>query len=97
MTDLLQQRVAALLKDAATAHHKYEEEELGGVRDEQWADWYAAHLLANGLDGLLASQMDAEELSSALSEISAAQKAAANTEDWAAYTAAALTARMTNP
>jgi hypothetical protein len=97
MADLLQQKVQTLLKEAAAAHHEYEREELSGVRDEQWANWYADHLLANGLDGLLASQMDADELSAALSEISAAQQAAGNTEDWAAYSAAALLTRMTTP
>ena len=41
--------VAALLREAATAHGEYEATVLGGERDEDWADWYAAYLLDRGL------------------------------------------------
>ena len=33
-----------VLKDAAAAHGVHEAEELGGVYDEQWPEWYAAHM-----------------------------------------------------
>lgn len=33
------------LKGAATAHHDYETNHLGGARDEHWAGWYAAYVL----------------------------------------------------
>ena len=33
-----------LLKNAAAAHGIHEKEELGGVYDEQWPEWYAAHM-----------------------------------------------------
>ncbi|MBO3664894.1 hypothetical protein [Microbacterium stercoris] len=33
-----------LLIDAATAHGRYEAEELGGVYDDDWPSWYAAHM-----------------------------------------------------
>jgi hypothetical protein len=32
------------LKRAADAHGVHEATELGGVRDEQWPEWYAAHM-----------------------------------------------------
>lgn len=32
------------LKQAATAHGIHEKEDLGGVYDEQWPEWYAAHM-----------------------------------------------------
>lgn len=35
-----------LLKDAAAAHGIHEAEELGGVYDEEWPEWYAAHMTA---------------------------------------------------
>jgi hypothetical protein len=41
MTDLTTKELADLLREAEAAHGKYETEELDGVRDEQWADWYA--------------------------------------------------------
>ena len=37
----LQRSLAA----AAVAHHEYEQKSLQGVRDEQWAGWYAAYVL----------------------------------------------------
>lgn len=97
MADALQTKVEALLREAQAAHHRYENEELRGVRDEQWAAWYADYLLANGLDGLLASQSDADELSAALNDITEEKLQAGNGEDWAAYSAAALLLRMTKP
>lgn len=33
-----------LLKEAAAAHGVHEQEELGGVYDEAWPEWYAAHM-----------------------------------------------------
>ena len=33
-----------LLTQAAAAHGVYEAEQLGGVYDEQWPEWYAAHM-----------------------------------------------------
>jgi hypothetical protein len=33
-----------LLKGAAAAHGIHEKEDLGGVFDEQWPEWYAAHM-----------------------------------------------------
>ncbi|MFJ3408120.1 hypothetical protein [Promicromonospora sp. NPDC090134] len=33
-----------LLRQAATAHGVHEQEELGGVYDEGWPEWYAKHM-----------------------------------------------------
>lgn len=40
-----------LLTRAAAAHGVHEKEVLGGVYDDQWPQWYAAHMSA-ALDGL---------------------------------------------
>ncbi len=32
------------LKKAAAPHGKYEADELGGVYDEDWPQWYAQHM-----------------------------------------------------
>jgi hypothetical protein len=37
--------LAQALRRAAEAHGKHEEEELGGVRDENWPDWYAEYMV----------------------------------------------------
>jgi hypothetical protein len=44
-TDLTKEELAALLREAEAAHGKYETEELGGVRDEEWATWYAEFIV----------------------------------------------------
>ena len=36
--------ILGLLKAAAAAHGEFEAEELGGVYDEEWPEWYAAHM-----------------------------------------------------
>jgi len=40
---LTRERLAELLREAAKAHHGYEEEL--GRRDEDWATWYAGYIL----------------------------------------------------
>ena len=35
-----------LLTRASIAHGVYEAEELGGVYDEKWAEWYTDHMMA---------------------------------------------------
>jgi hypothetical protein len=60
--------LAVALVDAADAHHELEEHALAGVRDEQWAAFYAAFVLGrlgpfttpSRLAGLL-SEVDAPE------------------------------------
>ncbi|MCE4027190.1 hypothetical protein LXM50_14515 [Microbacterium sp. Au-Mic1] len=37
--------VLDLLRAAATAHGAYEAQDLGGIYDEQWPEWYAAHMV----------------------------------------------------
>lgn len=40
------EQVGLALRNAAAAHGVHEEQELGGVRDEQWPRWYAEHMAA---------------------------------------------------
>ena len=40
-----QQELSSALTAAGAAHHDYEVNTLAGVRDEQWAGWYAAYVL----------------------------------------------------
>jgi hypothetical protein len=44
-SDLTKDKLALLLSEAEAAHGKYEKEELGGERDEEWASWYADFIL----------------------------------------------------
>lgn len=38
--------ILELLLAAAKAHGVHEEQDLGGVYDQQWPEWYAAHITA---------------------------------------------------
>jgi hypothetical protein len=53
MSSTKEAAIAALLREAASAHAEYEATVLQGVRDEVWPAWYAAWLLDNGLPNLL--------------------------------------------
>lgn len=48
MTTLTKDRLAELLREAAEAHHEYEEKL--GERDEDWPAWYAGYVVER-LDG----------------------------------------------
>ena len=41
---LTEETVLVALQQAAAAHGVHEAEELGGVYDEEWPRWYAAHM-----------------------------------------------------
>jgi len=49
--------LATALTAAGSAHHEYETESLGGVRDKQWAAFYAAFLLGRLGDFALPSAL----------------------------------------
>lgn len=40
-----EQQLTDTLASAGSAHHDYESNYLSGVRDAQWAGWYAAYVL----------------------------------------------------
>jgi hypothetical protein len=48
VAELTKEELTRLLKEAEAAHGKYEAEELGGERDEDWPAWYAEYIV-NGL------------------------------------------------
>ncbi|NDJ75242.1 MAG: hypothetical protein GYB65_03195 [Chloroflexi bacterium] len=82
------EKVAALLHQAGAAHHAYEQDELKGVHDEDWANWYAAWALENGLNELL--DLNASVLASLLVKINATYQQSDSGDNWAQFTAARL-------
>jgi hypothetical protein len=44
-TELTKEELTRLLREAEAAHGTYERDELGGVRDEEWAPWYAEFIV----------------------------------------------------
>jgi hypothetical protein len=61
-------QVKQLLSQTEQAHGEYEERELNGVYDQNWAEWYAEHLLQLGLNSFLTKSLTQPELSRFLSQ-----------------------------
>ena len=76
--------VAALLREAATAHGVYETNVLGGVFDEEWPAWYAAYLLDHGLGDLLpgAESLDVDNLTALLARLAADYERGEQASPW---------------
>ncbi len=70
------------LSSAGSAHHDYESNFLGGVRDEQWAGWYSAYVL-----GRLGDFTMPTLLTQWLGEVS-------DEDDWSANAAAHVLSRI---
>ena len=84
------------LERAAAAHGVHEAEELGGVYDEEWPSWYAAHMA----DALAGHGLDADVLKAALERAAAAHAAheaetGVKDADWPRWYAAYMTPLLT--
>ena len=79
-----EKEVAALLREAETAHGAYETNALGGVYDEAWPAWYAAYLLDHGLGDHLpgAESLDITNLTAMLARLAADYKRGEQTRPW---------------
>jgi hypothetical protein len=75
-------RIADLLSETAEAHHGYEEDVLGGERDEAWARWYADRLLERRLGDLVERTPSAGELAGLLEEATEARQREGAAEEW---------------
>ena len=81
--------VRALLTETEAAHGVYETAVLGGVYDEEWADWYAAYAVEQGIGELVGHPVTADRLAPFLSSTFDEFKGAdpRPSEPWAAWTA----------
>jgi hypothetical protein len=79
-----EQAIAALLREAETAHGAYETTVLGGVYDEAWPAWYAAYLLDHGLRDHLpgAARLDVSNLAAMLARLAADYDQGEQTSPW---------------
>ena len=82
--------IIALLDAAGAAHGRYEETELNGVYDQQWAIWYARHAVEHGLSALLGHTVTAEQVAAFFTSSYAEYQRDKLTENWSAYTARRL-------
>lgn len=69
---LREQIIKNTLKQAETAHHQYEEEELQGLRDNNWARWYAS-FIKNNTEQNLFENISTETIEQALEHATTAQ------------------------
>ena len=78
------QAVAALLREAETAHVAYETSVLGGVFDEECAAWYAAYLLDHGLGDHLpgGESLDVATLTAMLARLAANYEQGEQSSPW---------------
>ena len=84
--------VRTLLEEAEAAHAVYETDELGGVRDEEWAAWYARYLLDHDLSDVLPGVESADDLAAMLEELDAAYRQEQPADGWPEFYAARLVA-----
>ena len=81
--------VNALLVETMEAHGTFEETELNGVYDQEWARWYAAYAVEHGIGALVGKPITTDQLAQFLASSNAEFERAEPTpsEPWAAYTA----------
>lgn len=81
--------LTALLVEAEEAHGVYETNELDGVYDAAWAEWYAGYAVDHGIAAILGRPVTREQLGPFLaSTFTAFQQAQPQAEEtWAGWTA----------
>ena len=79
--------VSALLAETMEAHGKFEETELNGVYDQEWARWYASYVVEHGIGETLGHQVSSDDLATFLASSFVDFKQAMATEPWGPYTA----------
>lgn len=77
--------LAARLAQAGAAHSEYEMTALHGEYDQQWAEWYARHLLDHGWNDLFPRAWLPADLSETLRHFDAEQRANAPHRNWYEY------------
>jgi hypothetical protein len=86
--------IVRLLSDAAAAHSEYEKTSLGGQYDNDWPEWYAAHLLNHGPASISEQGMTVEELAQLLVQYDEEFKREAPAEGWTTFYATRLAKRL---
>ena len=88
--------IEALLSETEAAHGVHETTELGGVYDEEWAEWYAAYAIEHGIAELVGHPVAADELARFLASTFTGFKGLDpnSSEPWAAWTARRMTAEL---
>ena len=79
--------VRQLLGEAEAAHHRYEQQELKGEYDDDWARWYAGFAVERGISVILNHAVSVKDLTEFLMRTNEDYKTADQSVPWAEYTA----------
>lgn len=79
--------IVNLLSQASTAHHHYEQTELNGVFDQDWATWYAQYVVKHDLQQFIGTQVPTDRLSQLLAQSTESHKQEKSEKSWADYIA----------
>lgn len=90
MTQDLHTQLTDLISRTGSAHGVYEENELNGVYDQEWAAWYAAWAIENGLNELLGTALDVDTLGPLLTQYHAEHQGLTTGEGWPGFYARRL-------
>lgn len=85
MEEQTRRRVRELLAEAGTAHSDFEQNELKGVRDEEWPAWYARYCVGHGLHALIGRELGEDELASLLQQCDMEYRSGQPQEEWPDY------------
>jgi len=77
----------SLLVRTSKAHGVYEENELSGVYDQAWSEWYAQYAVDNGIGPLVGHPVTADQLAQFLASSNVDFERDKPGDSWAAYTA----------
>ena len=86
--------IAHLLEQAGQAHGKYEQTELKGVYDQNWALWYAGYVVEQGVSALIGHAVTVDQVARFFTDTYADFQKANSREPWAAYTARRMHAEL---
>jgi hypothetical protein len=87
-------QLTALLDQAGAAHGRYEQTELKGVYDQEWARWYAGYVVEQGINALLDHAVTVDQVAQFFTSSYADYQRDNLTENWSVYTAHRLQAEL---
>ena len=87
MADDRVDEITQLLNQAGQAHGRYEQTELKGVYDQQWARWYAGYVVEQGISALLGHVATVDQVTAFFTASYDDFQRNKPAESWAAYTA----------
>jgi hypothetical protein len=87
-------QITKLLDQAGAAHGRYEQTELKGVYDQEWARWYAGYVVEQGISALLGHVVTVDQVTQFFTSTYADYQRDNLTENWSIYTARRLQAEL---